>query len=240
MIIINLLTCIGYTIALNAFWPSSWVMLKLSFQIFGPFIHIGLIVIFTILTWILIRQWYIIDQFRLKLLIAVAYMAILVGLYVIPLFIESPCVRPADSLPSKPRLFAHRGASGVAPENTLVAFQLAANQSVYGFESDVRISLDGIPFILHDDTLRRTTNIKEVYPDRVDDDASTFTFAELQKLNAGRWFLEIWWFPKIYHSVNTTNFTQTGTIYQPVEELIKLRISNFNARYDTLSEDQIL
>ncbi|CAI9722821.1 histone H2B, gonadal-like [Octopus vulgaris] len=78
----------------------------------------------------------------------------------------------------------------IAPENTLVAFQLAVNQSAYGFESDVRISLDGIPFILHDKTLRRTTNIEEVYPDRVDDDASTFTFDELRKLNAGSWFLE--------------------------------------------------
>ncbi|XP_029655868.2 glycerophosphodiester phosphodiesterase domain-containing protein 5-like [Octopus sinensis] len=314
MIIINFLSCIGYTIALNTFWPSVWAMLKLSFQIVGPFIHVGLIVIFTILSCILIRQWYILDRFRLKLLTLVAYMAILVGLYVIPLFIESPCVRPADSLPSKPRLFAHRGASGVAPENTLVAFQLAANQSVYGFESDVRISLDGIPFILHDKTLRRTTNIEEVYPDRVDDDASTFTFDELRKLNAGSWFLEedpmdvvgsltdktkeiynnqtimsleelidlanltgknifidvqipvkenpyyhtaykkavdvilntgilpkqIWWFSKVYHSAYTTNFTQTGTSYLPVEDLVKLHISNFNARYDSLSEDEIL
>ncbi|XP_052824133.1 glycerophosphodiester phosphodiesterase domain-containing protein 5 isoform X1 [Octopus bimaculoides] len=314
MIIISLLSCIGFTIAMNTLWPSEWAMLKLSFQIVGPFIHVGLIVIFTILTWILIRQWYILDRFRLKLLTLVAYMAILVGLYVIPLFIESPCVRPADSLPSKPRLFAHRGASGVAPENTLVAFQLAANQSVYGFESDVRISSDGIPFILHDDTLRRTTNIEEVYPDRVDDDASTFTFAEMRKLNAGSWFLEedpmdvvgsltdkakeiynnqtimslkelidlahltgknilidirypvkenrynttvnekvvdvilntgippkqIWWFSKVYNSVYTTNFTQTGTSYLPVEDLVKLHISNFNARYDALSEDEIL
>ncbi|XP_036359119.1 glycerophosphodiester phosphodiesterase domain-containing protein 5 isoform X3 [Octopus sinensis] len=314
VIIFTLLNCIGFTIALDILWTYEWVVLRLSLLIFGPFIHIGLVVIFTILSCILIRQWYSLDQFCLKLLTAVAYMAILVGLYIIPLFIDSPCVRPADSLPSRPRLFAHRGASGVAPENTLVAFQLAANQSVYGFESDVRISLDGIPFILHDKTLRRTTNIEEVYPDRVDDDASTFTFDELRKLNAGSWFLkedpmdvvgsltdktkeiynnqtimsleelidlanltgknifidvqipvkenpyyhtaykkavdvilntgilpkQIWWFPKIYHSINTTNFTQTGTSYLPVEDLIKLHISNFNARYDTLSEVEIL
>ncbi|XP_029655795.1 glycerophosphodiester phosphodiesterase domain-containing protein 5, partial [Octopus sinensis] len=202
----------------------------------------------------------------------------------------------------------------IAPENTLVAFQIAANESVYGFESDVQISLDGIPFILHDKTLRRTTNIEEVYPDRVDDDASTFTFDELRKLNAGSWFLkedpmgvvgsltdkakeiynnqtimsleelidlahltgknvlidirspvkenryyytvekqvidvisktgiplkQIWWFSKVYHSAYTTNFTQTGTSYLPVEDLVKLHISNFNARYDSLSEDEIL
>lgn len=190
VISITLVTCIGFTLFLNMMWPSEWTVVKLSFQIVGPFIHFGLIFITTMLTWILVRQWYILERFGLKLLIFVAYLAVLVGVYVLPLFIDSPCIRPAGSLPQKPQMFAHRGAAGIAPENTIVAFRIAANQSVYGFESDVRISLDGIPFIMHDRSLKRTTNIDKVFPDRVYNDASTFRFDELAKLNAGSWFLE--------------------------------------------------
>lgn len=190
LITITLVTCICFTIFLNTMWPSEWTVVELSFQIVGPFIHIGLIFIVTLLTWILVKQWYILERFGLKLLIFVAYLALLVGVYVLPLFIDSPCIQPAGSLPPKPQMFAHRGASGIAPENTLIAFQIAANQSVYGFESDVRISSDGIPFIMHDELLKRTTNVDKIFPDRMYNDASTFSFKELSQLNAGSWFLE--------------------------------------------------
>lgn len=53
---------------------------------------------------------------------------------------------------------AHRGASGHAPENTLPAFQLAAEQGADAFELDVQISADGIPVVIHDLTLDRTTD----------------------------------------------------------------------------------
>jgi glycerophosphoryl diester phosphodiesterase len=94
------------------------------------------------------------------------------------------------SLPTRPALVAHRGASMLAPENTLAAGELAASYEALGFETDVRISLDGVPFLMHDETLARTTNIAEVFPDRVDDDASSFTMDELKQLNAGLWFIQ--------------------------------------------------
>ncbi|XP_076591588.1 glycerophosphodiester phosphodiesterase domain-containing protein 5-like isoform X2 [Chaetodon auriga] len=50
-------------------------------------------------------------------------------------------------------------------------------------------SYDGVPFLMHDSTLRRTTNVAEVFPNRTYLDASMFTWAELQQLNAGSWFL---------------------------------------------------
>lgn len=43
---------------------------------------------------------------------------------------------------------------------------------------------------MHDETLERTTNIAEVFPDRVDEDASNFTIGELKQLNAGLWFIQ--------------------------------------------------
>lgn len=52
-------------------------------------------------------------------------------------------------------------------------------------------SYDGVPFLMHDSTLRRTTNVAEVFPNRTHLDASMFTWAELQQLNAGDWFLSV-------------------------------------------------
>ena len=58
----------------------------------------------------------------------------------------------------RPLIIGHRGASAEAPENTLAAFELALAQKADGFEFDVRLSADGVPVIIHDDTVDRTTN----------------------------------------------------------------------------------
>ncbi|GAB4151647.1 MAG: glycerophosphodiester phosphodiesterase family protein [Candidatus Promineifilaceae bacterium] len=60
------------------------------------------------------------------------------------------------TLPS-PLIIAHRGASADAPENTLAAFALAQEQGADGIELDVMLSADGLPVVIHDDTLDRTT-----------------------------------------------------------------------------------
>ena len=57
-----------------------------------------------------------------------------------------------------PRWVAHRGAGKLAPENTLAAFKRGAREGYRMFECDVKLSSDGVPFLLHDDTLERTTN----------------------------------------------------------------------------------
>jgi glycerophosphoryl diester phosphodiesterase len=58
----------------------------------------------------------------------------------------------------RPRIFGHRGASGEAPENTLRAFALAAQQGADGIELDVQPCADGTLMIMHDETVDRTTN----------------------------------------------------------------------------------
>lgn len=57
-----------------------------------------------------------------------------------------------------PRWVAHRGAGKLAPENTLAAFRLGASHGYRMFECDVKLSSDGVPFLLHDATLTRTIN----------------------------------------------------------------------------------
>lgn len=57
-----------------------------------------------------------------------------------------------------PRWIAHRGAGKLAPENTLAAFRLGAQHGYRMFECDAKLSRDGVPFLMHDATLQRTTS----------------------------------------------------------------------------------
>lgn len=86
----------------------------------------------------------------------------------------------ADGAPwPYPRWVAHRGAGKLAPENTLAAFRLGAAHGYRMFECDAKLSADGVPFLLHDATLDRTTNGRG--------DAGALTWHELSRLDAGGW-----------------------------------------------------
>ena len=78
-----------------------------------------------------------------------------------------------------PRWVAHRGAGKLAPENTLAAFRLGAAQGFRAFECDVKLSSDGLPFLLHDSTLERTTSGSGT--------AGDLDWRELSQLDAGSW-----------------------------------------------------
>lgn len=52
-------------------------------------------------------------------------------------------------------------------------------------------SLDGVPFLLHDTTLRRTTNVEQVFPELARRPAAMLNWTVLQRLNAGQWFLKV-------------------------------------------------
>jgi glycerophosphoryl diester phosphodiesterase len=87
-----------------------------------------------------------------------------------------------------PAVIAHRGASFDAPEETVPAYTLARELGADYLEMDIQRTKDGVLIALHDDTLQRTTNIAEVYPQRAKDPLSTFTLEELKRLDAGSWF----------------------------------------------------
>ncbi|MGP6158296.1 MAG: glycerophosphodiester phosphodiesterase [Vulcanimicrobiaceae bacterium] len=79
-----------------------------------------------------------------------------------------------------PNVFAHRGGGTLAPENTLAAFDVAARHRHAAAEFDVKLSADDVPFLLHDDTVDRTSNGHGA--------AAVLTYAELAGLDAGSWF----------------------------------------------------
>ncbi len=88
------------------------------------------------------------------------------------------------------RNIAHRGARSLAPENTLPAIIKAWEVGADAVEVDVAVSRDGKLFIHHDATLLRTTNVRSLFPNRAEDNYTTFTLDELRTLDAGTWYIE--------------------------------------------------
>jgi glycerophosphoryl diester phosphodiesterase len=77
-------------------------------------------------------------------------------------------------------VIAHRGASAVAPENTLAAFQRASDDGALWIETDIKLTHDGVPILFHDEDVARTTNGKGLVAEQ--------DWGILQKLDAGSWF----------------------------------------------------
>jgi glycerophosphoryl diester phosphodiesterase len=88
-------------------------------------------------------------------------------------------VNPLLDLTAHP-VIAHRGASAEAPENTLPAFEAAVQRGADAFELDVRLTADGAPVVIHDDTLERTTDRSGL--------VRLHTLAELRSADAGAKF----------------------------------------------------
>jgi glycerophosphoryl diester phosphodiesterase len=78
-----------------------------------------------------------------------------------------------------PLWVAHRGAGKLAPENTLAAFKEGARHGYRAFECDVKLSADGVPFLMHDATLQRTTSGQGPSAER--------SWEQLSQLDAGSW-----------------------------------------------------
>jgi glycerophosphoryl diester phosphodiesterase len=87
-------------------------------------------------------------------------------------------LRPVKPWPY-PLWIAHRGGGSLAPENTLAAFRTGMSRGFRCFECDVKLSADGVPFLLHDATLERTTDGQGV--------AGRLAWRELARLDAGGW-----------------------------------------------------
>lgn len=81
---------------------------------------------------------------------------------------------------TKPVIYAHRGASAYAPENTRAAFSLAMDMQAGGIELDVHLSKDGFLVVCHDERVDRTSNGSGWIKD--------MTLSELKKLDFGSWF----------------------------------------------------
>jgi glycerophosphoryl diester phosphodiesterase len=129
---------------------------------------------------------------------------------------------------SHPIIFAHRGASAHAPENTLASFRLAADLGAPAIELDVKLTADKEVVVLHDPSVDRTTNGKGLL--------SQLTLAELRELDAGSSFSPAFKGERIptlaevfdevgmrlYINVELTNYsTSTDDLVPRVVELVR-------------------
>ena len=103
------------------------------------------------------------------------------------LLLPSPRASAGDAA-QWPTVVAHRGASAYAPENTLASIDKAARLGFQWVENDVQRTKDGELVVIHDDSLKRTTDVAKVFPDRAPWKVKDFTAAEIARLDAGSWF----------------------------------------------------
>ncbi|XP_018426736.1 PREDICTED: glycerophosphodiester phosphodiesterase domain-containing protein 5 [Nanorana parkeri] len=176
--------------SIEQLWEEEWDVLIISFQATAPFLHIGALVGITMLAWIIAGQFARSEKAVFQICLILAYLAVVIALYLVPLTIYSPCIMDRKDLGPKPWIIGHRGAPMLAPENTIMSFKKALEHETYGLEADVMVSHDGIPFLMHDGTLRRTTNIERVFPELASEPSSMLNWTILEKLNAGDWFLK--------------------------------------------------
>ncbi|KAJ8414640.1 hypothetical protein AAFF_G00038420 [Aldrovandia affinis] len=185
-----LLTTIIGVITISQMWGEEWDIIPISLQATGPFLHIGAVAGVTALAWLVAGQVARADRTSFQLVLLLVYLSALLSLYLAPLSITSPCLMDRSNLKPPPTIIGHQGAPMLAPENTLMSFHEALQQGVVGLEADVTISQDGVPFLMRDRTLRRTTDVSTVFPERQFQDASLFNWTDLRALNAGRWYLK--------------------------------------------------
>ena len=127
----------------------------------------------------------------------------------------------------RPVIYAHRGASAYAPENTIAAFHIAQKQGAIAVEFDVKLSADGAVVLLHDQTVDRTTDGSG--------DLRDLTLPALRELDAGKWFGEQFcnikiptlgevfeeFGKKLFMNIELTNYlTPTDNLVEKVAERI--------------------
>ncbi|XP_061262162.1 glycerophosphodiester phosphodiesterase domain-containing protein 4-like isoform X5 [Bos javanicus] len=264
LILLVIVICSFFFWILFTYWKDRWLTVGLSLQVFAPYIHLSSIAMMVILSWPLafylihlegearIRRYQmtcnerkrnktcnVLTKLRaLQVAIGLPFFLILLCLYLLPLGNFSACVQEKNKLAPKPYFFGHRGAPMLGPENTIMSFEKAVEHGAYGLESDVHISYDHVPFLMHDSDLRRTTNIKEVLPNASLTHPSLFDWDFLSTLNAGKWFSHapIFWLPgfeREYVKKKAPGFQQVSRLHS-VERLTKENITRINVDYKNL------
>ncbi|XP_063342209.1 glycerophosphoinositol inositolphosphodiesterase GDPD2 isoform X2 [Pelmatolapia mariae] len=157
----------------------------------APFLQFGAVGALTLLSPFVFHRFHL-AKTRSKMVIAGMFLVVSAAIFLCPLLIHSPCLIEVQELPEKPKLIGHTGAPMLAPENTMMSFNRSLECGVIAFETDVQLSKDRTPFLMHDhgpDFLLRTTNVKDKFKDSVNK-STDLTFEQLKTLNAGEQFLK--------------------------------------------------
>ncbi|CAB1352556.1 unnamed protein product, partial [Coregonus sp. 'balchen'] len=159
-----LIITVSGVVSIDDVWGNEWDIIFISLQSTGPFLHIGALAAVTALGWLVAEHVVRAERTKFHMIVLLVYLSVLLALYMAPLAISSPCIMDKNSLKSRPHVIGRRGAPMLAPENTLMSFNKALQQGVSSLEADVTVSLDGVPFLMRDRTLKRTTDIAKSDP----------------------------------------------------------------------------
>ncbi|KAF4009621.1 hypothetical protein G4228_001152 [Cervus hanglu yarkandensis] len=186
------LCCCSLVLGLLLCWEKQRLHLHWYHKILAPYVHLSSISMMVLLSWPVAIYLIHLEGEALQVAVGLPFFLILLCLYVVPFGTHSPCLQEREKLAPKPTFFGHRGAPRLGPENTIMSFEKAVEYGAHGLESDIQISIDGVPFLMHDYDLTRTTNIKEVMPNASSRNPSFFEWSFLSTLNAGKWFSDAW------------------------------------------------
>ncbi|XP_051924018.1 glycerophosphoinositol inositolphosphodiesterase GDPD2 isoform X1 [Hippocampus zosterae] len=193
LLILGLLFIFLGIVGISLQWKQEWPTVLLSLQATAPFLQFGAVGGLVLLSPFVFQGFHMAQTKCSRFLMASLYAAVSAAILLCPLVIHSPCLIDHSDLPPKPKLIGHRGAPMLAPENTMMSFQKSLLCGVKAFETDVQISKDRIPFLMHDQHLgflRRTTDVKKKFPHKDFNMSTELTWKDLQSLNAGDWFLQ--------------------------------------------------
>ncbi|NXN22412.1 GDPD2 inositolphosphodiesterase, partial [Nycticryphes semicollaris] len=238
LLILSALVVAAAFTGLGIKWAEEWRSAQISLQATGPFLHIGFVGGMTLLAWPLASFIYRTHNTGLKVFLLLVYCTVMIALYLAPLGITSPCIMEENQLPPKPALIGHRGAPMLAPENTLMSLHKAVDCDVEVFETDVMVSADGVPFLMHDEELTRTTNVQAVFPERAALNSTAFNWTDLQQLDAGSWFLERRPFPTVQSLSAGDRYEVTKQRIPSLEQALEAaKQSNISIMFDLRPEN---
>ncbi|XP_068600870.1 glycerophosphodiester phosphodiesterase domain-containing protein 5 [Brachionichthys hirsutus] len=185
-----LLSTISGVVSIDDIWGDEWDILLVSLQATAPFLHLAALLTVTIISWLIAGYVMRRERTAFQVIVLLIYILLLLALYLAPLLFSCPCIMDRHSLRPRPDIIGRRGAPMLAPENTMASFGRALQHGASSLQADVTISVDGVPFLMRDRTLRRTTDVRKIFPSRQFEDSSFFNWTEIRSLNAGQWFLQ--------------------------------------------------
>ncbi|AIQ47306.1 hypothetical protein R70723_16465 [Paenibacillus sp. FSL R7-0273] len=137
--------------------------------------------------------------------------------------------------PDKVVTIAHRGAMGYAPENTMPAIELAIEMKADYVELDIHLTKDGIPVVIHDETVNRTTNSRGY--------VRNLTLEQIKQLDAGTWFNEAYpmFAREQYAGVTIPTLDEVfETFGDKTRYMIEIKQPTANSQIETLLNEAVL
>ncbi len=148
-----------------------------------------------------------------------------------PIGSEGILPRPYSNLKGRvlmTKIYGHRGAKGIYPENTLLSLKKAIEQGVDGLEIDVHLTKDGEVVVIHDETLERTTTGSGWIKD--------LTLAEIKQYSAGKRFAHFEKYEKEWDNEQVPTLEEVLELISPYQVELNIELKTYSVPYEGIEE----